>query len=492
MDKVTSRFVSSLFAGSALGVAMLGCADVPQDHDLVIRRATIVDVETGELRPDQFVAIDGPRITAIGAEREGRLHRGALEVNANGNYAIPGLWDMHVHIEDTALVQDNLNLFPVYLAFGVTSVRDMASDLGEQVLVWRDDVAEGRILGPQIFTAGLKIEGINSVWRGDLEVGSVAEMLIMMDRLDAYGVDFVKVTENALPADLFLETVREARRRGYLVSGHVPHGTTVETLARSGISSIEHGSYMLRLGSAEEPAIAAAVQRGELTRGEADAHYWTSFQQEQASRGYEMLAELDIAVTPTLIGGRQMAYLDQDPHDQDEYQAYLTQAFMAPYAARSARVLESTSEQREQRKQRFQLLASQLPMMQEAGVVLLAGSDSAPIAAFVYPGLALHEELEIFQNAGLSPIDVLRAATLNAARFLGQEGVAGSLAATKYADLVLLRENPLANIEATQSIEAVIAKGRFLSRDELDAMLDRARDGVRALDAAQASSGPGQ
>jgi imidazolonepropionase-like amidohydrolase len=81
---------------------------------------------------------------------------------------------------------------------------------------------------------------------------------------------------------------------------------------------------------------------------------------------------------------------------------------------------------------------------------------------------------------------------LNAARFLGQEGVAGSLAATKYADLVLLRENPLANIEATRSIEAVIAKGRFLSRDELDAMLDRAREGARALDAAQASSGPGQ
>lgn len=458
------------------------CGHSPAVHEVVLRHATVIDVETGALDPGRTIAIDDTIISFIGLDEE-QQHRGRTEVDATGLYVIPGLWDMHVHIEGADLVEDNRLLFPVYLAYGVTTVRDMASDLGEQVLAWRDEINQGRVLGPRIYTAGRKIEGVNSVWKDDLEVANETEMRAMMDRLDAYGVDFVKVTENTLEADLFLATVREAVRRGYRVAGHVPYGATIEQLAQAGISSIEHASHMVRLGSGDEQDIAAQVRSGAMTRGEAQAHYVASFNQEQAGLGYAMLAERGVYVTPTLIGSYQTAYLDEADHAADEYQRYLTEAFMAPYADRGARILDGPSAQRQRMKENYALVAAQVPEMANAGIRLLGGSDSAPIAIYVYPGLALHQELQRFQEAGLSPLEALQSVTINGARFLGEEERAGSLKAGKLASLLLLRENPLEDISATLSIEAVVSRGRWLDRAALDGLLEEAAARATALDA---------
>jgi imidazolonepropionase-like amidohydrolase len=451
-------------------------------HDVVLRNATVIDVETGALDGGRTIAIDDSIISFIGSDDEQR-HRGLTEVDATDLYTIPGLWDMHVHIEGADLVEDNRLLFPVYLAYGVTTVRDMASDLGEQVLEWRDEINQERLLGPRIYTAGRKIEGVNSVWRDDLEIANEAEMHAMMDRLDEYEVDFVKVTENTLEADLFLSTVREAVRRGYRVSGHVPYGTTIEQVAQAGISSIEHASHMVRLGSGDEQQIAAKARTGTMTRGEAQVHYAESFSQERARLGYEMLAEHGVYVTPTLVGSYQTAYLDERDHDADEYRRYLTEAFMAPYAARGARILDQPSAQRQRAKENYARVAAQVPEMVRAGIGLLGGSDSAPIAIYVYPGLALHQELQLFQEAGLSPLEALQSVTINGARFLGEEERAGSLHAGKLASLVLLRENPLADISATLSIAAVVSRGRWLDRAALDALLEEAAARAAILDA---------
>ena len=473
----------------AISVALLSCLlaacfTSSPNHDVVIRNVTVVNVETGALEAGQTIAVDDTVITFVGDAATGG-HRGRTEVDAAGLYAIPGLWDMHVHIEGADLVEDNLLLFPVYLAHGVTTVRDMASDLGEQVLAWRDDINDGRILGPRIYTAGRKIEGVNSVWKDDLEVATEPEMRAMMDRLDNYGVDFVKVTDNTLSADLFLSTVREARARGYLVSGHVPYGAAIEELASAGISTIEHASHMVRLGSRDEGEVAASVRNGEMTRGAAQAHYADSFSQEQARVGYEMLVDRGVHVTPTLIGSYQTAYLDETDHGDDPFQRYLTDAFMAPYAPRATRALEASPEQRQRRKENFQRVAAQIPAMEEAGVTLLGGSDSAPIAIYVYPGLALHQELQLFQEAGLSPLNALQTVTINGARFLGEAERAGTVQEGKLASLVLLRDNPLDDISATLSIEAVVSRGVLLDRSALDALLEVAASRAAALDASR-------
>ena len=176
-----------------------------------------------------------------------------------------------------------------------------------------------------------------------------------------------------------------------------------------------------------------------------------------------------------------MAYLDDNHHD-DEYLGYLTERFTDKYSWRIDRMSKETPVEREQRKQRYQLLLSQLPLIEQAGIPLLAGSDSAALNTFVYPALALHEELAIFQQAGLEPLTILQSATINGAKFTGRDKRLATIEQGKEADLVILNSNPLENINATQDIFAVVNNGVFLDRKKLDALLEEAHQKKLELD----------
>ncbi|MEZ4902893.1 MAG: hypothetical protein R2822_14635 [Spirosomataceae bacterium] len=172
----------------------------------MIYNVRLIDVKSGTVRPNKAVLFKGNTIQKVGNYQA--LKRGikpAQQINAQEKYLIPGLWDMHVHIEGEDLVEDNLALMDVYLAYGITTVRDAASDLGEKVLQWRDEINLGQRRGPQVFTAGRKLEGINSIWKGDLEIANEKELDSMLVLLDKYKVDFVKITENTLAGPMFLK-----------------------------------------------------------------------------------------------------------------------------------------------------------------------------------------------------------------------------------------------------------------------------------------------
>jgi len=349
-------------------------------------------------------------------------------------------------------------------------VRDCASDLGELVLAWRDSINNDQLFGPQIFTAGRKLEGINSIWKGDLEIANEEELRQMLDKLDGYNVDFVKITENTLPGDLFLTSVKEAKKRGYKVTGHVPYDLSVGELASAGFSGIEHASYMLRLGS-DDSAIVDSVRSGKLARSKAGEVYRSTFNQDSAYARYTILAEQGVAVTPTLIGGKQLAFLDENDHQSDNYLKYLTDRFTSKYQWRIDRMAGETPEQIQERKDRYQLIAEQLPYLHKAGVTILAGSDAAALNTFVYPAQSLHEELVLFQEAGLEPLAILQAATVNGAKFFNVQDKQASIAPGMEADLVILNSNPLDDISATQDIFAVVNDGEYLSREKLDQIL---------------------
>lgn len=453
--------------------------------DLLLENFHLVDVVSGEIHENQIVLIDGGMITAVLPASQRQSVRAQQEINLAGNFLIPGLWDMHVHFEGRDLIEDNALLFPVYLAYGITAVRDSASDLAPEVIKWRGQIDRGELLGPKIFTAGQKFEGIDSIWKGDLEVGDHASMLAGMRKLEAMGVDFIKITENTMKPDLFLDTVREARKRGHLVSTHVPYGVSIPELANAGVSSIEHASYLLRMGNAREGEIATLVRSGEMTPTQASVAYGENFDQKRAEAGYRLLAEHGVAVTPTLIGGRQLAYLAETDHSNDPFQQYLTRAFTSKYQWRIDRMAGEDTSDRRARKARYELVAGQLPRLAAAGVTLLAGSDSAALNTYVYPAEALHDELLLFQEAGLTPLQALRAATINGARFMGRGQDYGSIASGKKADLVILAENPLSDISATRTVRGVVQNGRHWSRAALDQLLQQAQERRAALDASR-------
>ena len=449
-------------------------ADSVLQADLRIHNIQLVDVEAGQLRQGQTVLIKADRIVAIVPDAQAAQWRSSAELNGQGQYLTPALWDMHVHFEGRELVADNALLLPVYLAYGITAVREAASNLAPTVLRWRAEVAAGQRLGPRIFTAGQKFEGINSLWDGDLEIGTEQQMLAGMDLLQSQQVDFIKITENTLAPDLYLATIREARKRGLLVSSHVPYGMAIDELAQAGLSSIEHASYLLRLGFAGETSVAAQVRSGELNNKQAADFYRQGFDQATANAGYRRLAAAGVAVTPTLIGGQQLAHLHDTDHSHDAFLQYLSTDFTASYQWRIDRMAGETAAQQQERKQKEQLIASQLPYLQQAGVLLLAGSDSAALNTYVYPAEALHAELALWQQAGMQNADILRAATINGARFMGQATDYGSVTTGKKADLLLLKQNPLQDISATRQLHALVYQGKVYSRAALDLLLKQA------------------
>lgn len=454
-------------------------------QQLLLANANIVDVAGGTVSAGSVLIRNGT-IVRVGDFAELKKGVSSKEVvDCRGKFVIPGLWDMHVHLEGAELVEDNRALLPVFLAYGITSVRDCASDLGEQVLAWRNEIAAGKFDGPTIYTAGLKLEGKNSIWKGDLEIENEQELNAMLDKLDGFKVDFVKITENTLPGDLFVKSVKAAHARGYRVSGHVPIEVPINTLVGAGFTSIEHASYLLRLGC-DEQQITADLAAGKITKAEAGALYGSTFDQSRATAAYAALAKTGVYVCPTLIGGRQLAYLHDTDHSQDPPQAWLTEKYKSNYQWRIDRMGKETPEQRQQRKDSYLRVRQQVPLFQAAGLRIIAGSDCAALNTLVYPAESLIEELEIFQEAGLTPVQALRTATVNAASYFGMENTSASIAAGRVADVVILDEDPLKDISALRKVRGVIAKGEYFDKKALDGFMEQARAEKERLDKSRA------
>lgn len=449
----------------------------------LIYNVQIVDVISGKMRKEKSVLINDGKIEAIGDYQILKKNIPADQmINGGNKFLIPGLWDMHIHLEGEHLVEDNKALLPLFLTYGITTIRDCASDLGEQVLEWRNEVASGKLLGPTIFTAGIKLEGLNSKWKGDYEIGNEAELNIALDKLDKKQVDFIKITENALQGPLFLKGIEAAHKRGYLVSGHVPIDLTLEEMVDAGFSSVEHAHYLLRQGG-DEKSIVSDLKAGKITKSEANTVYQTSFNQETANQNYKRLGSKGLSVTPTLIGGRQVAFMDENNYLKDSLMvSYLTKAYIKDYMLRIERSKNDSPEQIAERKKRFLLLQSQILNMHKAGINILAGSDAATLNVFVYPGQSLIQELMLFQQAGLKPIDVLRSATINGARFMRKDKTMGSVDIGKKADLVLLEKDPLKDIHAVEHVLGVYAKGRYFDRKALNQLLKNVKKEKIKLD----------
>jgi imidazolonepropionase-like amidohydrolase len=458
----------------------------PEPADLLIRSATVIDVRAGTLIPDRSIVIRGREIVAVGPGDLGRRYTAAHTVDAAGRFVIPGLWDMHVHFGGGhELVAENQALLPLYVAHGVTTVRDAAADLAGHVLAWRRAIAEDALLGPTIFTSGPKLEGYRPSWKGTLEVGTPDEVASALDRLQAMRVDFVKITDNTLTPEMYLFAVREATRRGLRTSAHVPMALTIEQVTSAGLTSIEHLDYLLKAGSAAETEVAAGYAAGRLTYAEATQALAAGFDRERALHAYRGLAARGTFVTPTLNGSRIIAYLDRDDHSRDPFLAHIGPGLRATYAWRVERAAKDDAAGIERRHRRYELLETVLPMLQAAGVSILAGTDAGYLNSFNYPGLGLHEELALFVECGLTPLQALQASLLAGPRFFGLERRYGSIEPGREADLLLLERNPLEDIHATRSIEGVVLHGRYLDRAALDRLLTPAPPEPRAEPAAR-------
>lgn len=199
---------------------------------------------------------------------------------------------------------------------------------------------------------------------------------------------------------------------------------------------------------------------------------------------YHDFAKKGVFVTPTLNGSRIIAFLDRDNHADDAYLAYIGPKLRKTYDWRIERAAKDDADAVAQRHAHFEHLAAILPMLQQAGVTIMAGTDAGFLNSFNYPGIGLHEELSLFCDHGLTAAEALAAATRAGPAWFGRLNRYGAIAPGKAADIVLLNGNPLEDIAATRAIDTVILRGKVLDRPALEALLTETRAKVARWNAA--------
>ena len=449
---------------------------------LAIIHVTIVNPQ-GPQQQNMTVIVSGGVIEWIGAanDRKRPKHKDELEFDARGKFLIPGLWDMHTHVAGISAdpVWSKNVLLPLLVANGITGIRDMGGDL-RALQEWRREIASGALLGPQIVAAGPML--VPSPARGTaksndpsiLEVGSPAEARAAVDALQKQGADFIKVIQ--LSRESYFAVAEESKKDGITFAGHIPRNVTASEASAAGQKSIEHIIYSsLALDcSSQEADLRRRLQQAAEKKDGSDAVVYDdadrTFSPEKSAALWATFINNGTWVTPTLYPISTLAHAPQESPD-DPLLAYVPLALQKqwrPAGPPSQRALADAAWW-ERRYENDRKLTGE---MHRAGVRLLAGSDS--LDRYVFPGSSLHYELRELVAAGLTPQEALQTAIENPAEFLGRKDI-GSIAPGRRADMVMLDANPSQNIENTQKISGVVLAGQFVSRKNLDALLEKAR-----------------
>lgn len=402
---------------------------------------TVVDVVSGALHPNTTVIVQGTRIVAVGPPAA-EVPSGARVIDGNGRYLIPGLWDMHSHVLWSPEAMQTF--LPLYVAHGVTGIRDMGGRL-DMLAAFRDSLGQGTRLWPRVVAAGQVLDGPEPVHTDiSIPVPDAASAVAAVSMLAQSGVDFIKVY-TLLPREVYFAVLAEAQRVGLPVVGHVPASVTPEEAILAGQRSIEHLrdeiEPLCSQGAPEACGRLAALIRAERT--------WQ---------------------VPTLVTLRTKAFFDDSTATADSRLRYIPSGLRKEWQNERLAKLRRGNDYLAAKRQRYADEVWLTRFFAQEGVPLLAGTDAG--VAFCYPGFSLHDELALFVQAGMSPINALRTATIAPAEYLSARDSMGSIEVGQVADLVLLRANPLANIEATRTIDAVVLRGNVLRREDLDDLLD--------------------
>jgi imidazolonepropionase-like amidohydrolase len=437
---------------------------------LAITHATIVDVQRGNLIQDQTILIYDNKIESIGETGQVKVPAGSKIINASGKFLIPGLWDAHVHLSSLGACT-----LPVLVAYGITSVRDLGSILSE-IDTWQTVMKEGKLVGPRIKAAGYTIESGGWLDAAErilasskelrkynifaltprLRVDDESDAKKAVDSLIRMGSDFVKFRN--LGGHNFFALARECERRGMLLVGHAPQGVSLGAASNAGLASIEHGE-----------TISNSLLNSDMKTREGE---------------FKILARNGTMLTPTLIADYRsklsspavMEIVIGDTNGTvDPRNKLISNRLRSIWQfAYDSRYLNES----EDWESFFRRSALDLREAYKCNVPMLVGTDLGVI--LVYPGSSVHEEMALMaEKLSMSPASVLRAATVNPARFFNMLGSLGTIEPGKLADLVLLDGNPLSDIKNTQLINGVIANGKYFEKQALNELLRQAQSNIK-------------
>ena len=416
----------------------------------------ILPMSSNEVLHARTVIVTDGTIAVIGAVDGTSLPEDALVVDGTDRYLMPGLAEMHAHIPSSSSEELD-RVLRLFIANGVTTVRGMLGESGHLEL--RQSIANGSILGPRLITSGPSFNG-RSVNGADNGAEMVREQ-------HAAGYDFLKIHPGLSRAE-FHAVAETANELGMPFAGHVPEAVGVPAALAAGIASIDHldGYMQLLLPPNADSSDGPGGFFGVLLAGEA--------LEGNIVPAAEATAEAGVWNVPTeSLFEHVTAPIDPDELADRPEMKYMPAATVEEWKQRKLEVTGDSGYVPAVAARAIELRRKLVAALHDADAGLLLGSDSPQI--FNVPGFAIHRELQYLVEAGLTPYEALRTGTANPARFFGKAGTFGTIEPGLEADLVLLDDNPLENIESSRRIHGVMLRGKWLTRQDLDAMLEMLR-----------------
>ena len=423
--------LSKSIAGSEAGAA---------SGTLALIGGTLVDGTGSAPLPDAAIVIRKGRIVAVGPRSQVKIPKRAQIAEARGKTILPGLWDMHAHFEQ-------VEWGPIYLAAGVTTVRDCGNEY-EFITAVRDAVAAGRGLGPRILAAGI-VDGSGPLGLGVARVDTPEEARHWVDRYHEAGFQQMKIY-SSVKLEQLKAVAAEAHLLGMTVTGHVPEGLDAYQAIDAGQDQINHIPYIVAI---MHPPIPEGSPRGSVAKAVAAI----DFNSPEAQKAIAFLKAHHTVIDPTLSVFELGTASTAKPTASFEPGVNK----VAPELAAQLIDVGPPRPDAAIREKAFDKMVQVVGVLHRAAITVVAGTDQT------VPGYSLYREIELYVEGGFTPMEALQAATIVPARVMGLDKELGTIETGKRADLIVLDANPFDNIHNIRTVQYVITGGKMYKCSEL-------------------------
>jgi|HubBroStandDraft_2_1064218.scaffolds.fasta_scaffold02003_4 imidazolonepropionase-like amidohydrolase len=434
------------FVGLAGSDGMAALADISKGisgsraEKIALVGGTLIDGTGRDPVPDSVVVIERGRIIDAGPKSRVKIPSGAQSVDARGKTILPGLWDMHAHFEQ-------VEWGPIYLAAGATTVRDCGNEF-EFITAVRDAVGNGRGLGPRLLLAGI-VDGTGPSAIGVARVDTPEQAKMWTDKYHDAGFQQMKIYSSVKLEEL-KDVADEAHRLGMTVTGHVPIGLNAYQTIEAGQDQINHIPYIVDIMVPPLPDDASRLDH-------ANARANLDLNSPEARKAISFLVERGTVVDPTIALFEFFTASTAKP-------AASIEPGVVKVAPELQAILADVGPPSPNADIDEKVFAKELAVigaLHKAGVPIVAGTDQT------VPGHSLHREIELYVQAGFTPMEAIQAATIVPARVMGLDKELGTVEAGKRADVMILAANPLESIHNIRKVEFVITNGTMYNCAEL-------------------------
>nr|WP_298925210.1 amidohydrolase family protein [uncultured Allomuricauda sp.] len=421
---------------------------------ILIFKANIVDVQTGEIKTGQNIFIDSGRIKQINTTEIEDISKYKTVINAEDKYIIPGMTEMHAHIPQPPTSKERLeDVLFLYLANGVTTIRGMLGHPDHLVL--REQVQRGEVLGPRIFTSSPSLNG-NSV-------KTVEEATEKVTAYKKEGYDFLKI-HPGIQRNVFDQVVKTANEVGIPFAGHVPVDVGIRHALKSKYATIDHVDGFLE----------GLVPESENVDPTANGFFGYNFTPLADTSKIDELVQLSkdnkVWIVPTQsLFERWFSPADVDSLLAEPEMKYMPKSTLENWRRVKIQSLENSDFNIAQWEQFDAIRKNLIKKLQDNGHGVLLGSDAPQL--FNVPGFSIQHEMQGMVAAGMKPLEILQSATINSATFFDMESTFGEIKEGIDADLVLLSKNPMDDLKNYTDVSGVMVRGIWLSRIDIEERL---------------------